>query len=321
MTAPLLRLPGTGLDVSRICLGGNRFGAQLDRDASFEVLDIFHEAGGNFIDTAHVYADWIPEIERSASEKTIGRWLAARGLQDGVVVATKGGHPDLASPAQGRLDPRSLREDAEGSRENLGIGRLPLFYLHRDDPARPVEDILGALEELRDRGVVRHYAASNWTPARLAEATRTARRNGWQGFVANQPEWSLAQRNPGSAAADLVAMDAGMLAWHRQTGTAAIPYSAQARGYFDKLAAGRVDPATAEAYDGPRNRALSERLGGIAARLGATPTQVMLAILLRAPFPVVPVVGARTRAQILSCFESLTLDLGEQDWSGLGAPA
>ena len=202
MSVPtLVRLPGTDLDVSRICLGGNRFGAQLDQEASFELLDIFHEAGGNFVDTAHVYADWLPDIERSSSEKTIGRWLAARGLRGKVVVATKGGHPELGNPASRRLDRASLREDATGSRDNLGTEDVPIFYVHRDDPGRPVDEILGALEELRGEGIIRHYAASNWTLPRLVEARRVAQRAGWQGFVANQPEWSLARRNPGSAAA------------------------------------------------------------------------------------------------------------------------
>jgi aryl-alcohol dehydrogenase-like predicted oxidoreductase len=305
----LVRLPGTAIEVSRLCLGGNRFGAGLDREASFEVLDVFHEAGGNFIDTAHVYADWLPGIERSSSEKTIGRWLAARGLRGKTVVATKGGHPELGDPASRRLDRASLREDATRSRDNLGTEDIPIFYLHRDDPGRPVDEILGALEELRGDGVIRHYAASNWTLPRLVEAGRIARRTGWQGFVANQPEWSLARRNPGSAAADLVAMDDETFAWHRETGTALIPYSAQARGYFDKVAGGSIDPATAAAYDNLPNRTLAARLSEIAATLGASPTQVMLAMMVAAPFVVVPVVGCRTREQVISCFGSLELDV------------
>jgi aryl-alcohol dehydrogenase-like predicted oxidoreductase len=310
MSVPaLVRLPGTDIEVSRLCLGGNRFGAQLDREASFEVLDIFHEAGGNFVDTAHVYADWLPDIERSSSEKTIGRWLAARGLRGKVVVATKGGHPELGDPASRRLDRASLREDATRSRDNLGTEDIPIFYVHRDDPGRPVDEILGALEELRGEGVIRHYAASNWTLPRLVEARRVAQRTGWQGFVANQPEWSLARRNPGSAAADLVAMDDEMFAWHRETGAALIPYSAQARGYFNKAAGGKVDPATAEAYDNAPNRELSARLSKIGADMGASPTQVMLAMMFAAPFVVVPVVGCQTREQIMSCFGSLELDV------------
>lgn len=307
-SAQLVRLPGTNMDVSRICLGGNRFGAQLDQDASFEILDAFYELGGNFVDTAHVYADWVPNIERSSSEKTIGRWIVAHGLKEDLIVATKGGHPELGRSGS-RLDARSLSDDARSSRENLGLETLPIFYLHRDDPTLPAEEILGALEELRIEGVICHYAASNWKPARLVEATQVAKRNGWQGFVANQSEWSLAHRNSGSAAPDLVSMDGALFDWHVETRTASIPYSAQARGYFNKLVAEQLDRATAEAYDNAQSRFLAGWLSEIGARLGATPTQVMLALLLKAPFVVVPVVGCQTREQINACFESVRLNI------------
>src|SRR5215210_8088094 len=105
----LITLPGTDLSVSRLCLGGNRLGAQLDRAASFALLDAFTGRGGNFIDTAHVYANWLPDVERSCSEKTIGRWLAARGASTGVVVATKIEHPLVENPIPRRLDAMSLR--------------------------------------------------------------------------------------------------------------------------------------------------------------------------------------------------------------------
>jgi aryl-alcohol dehydrogenase-like predicted oxidoreductase len=309
--AQRIRIPDTDLNVSRLCLGGNRLGGALDQDASFALLDAFVEAGGNFIDTAHVYADWLPGVERSCSEKTIGRWRRSRG-EPHVVIATKGGHPLLADPSVRRLDARSLREDAEASRDHLGVPRSDLYYLHRDDPERPVADILAALEELRQKGVVRHYAASNWSAVRLAEAAKTAAAHGWSGFVANQPEWSLATRNPGSAPADLLALDAAMAAFHARTGTALVPYSAQAQGYFDK-APGQLTAATARTYDNPRNRALGEVLSEAAARLGGSPTGVMLAAMLRAPFPVIPVVGCRTPGQVRASFASLALPLSQPD--------
>jgi aryl-alcohol dehydrogenase-like predicted oxidoreductase len=305
-----LSIPGTGLEVSRLCLGGNRLGAELDQAASFDLLDAFVARGGNFVDTAHVYADWLPDVERSCSEKTIGRWLAAR-RSDGprIVVATKAGHPSLEAPGTSRLDEASLRADVLASLANLGVPSLDLLYLHRDDPRRPVEEIVGALEGLRAEGLVRHYAASNWTAPRLEAAQAAAARRGWQGFVANQPEWSLAARNPGAAVGGLAAMDEATLALHRRTGLPAVPYSAQAKGYFSKLAAGTLDEAVALAYDSPRNRRVAALLDGAARASGATVTQVMLAVLMRSPFPVVPVIGCRTSAQVASSFESLTLDL------------
>lgn len=310
-----IALPGTELVVSRLCLGGNRFGGGLDQAESFALLDALVAAGGNFIDTAHVYADWIAGNETSSSEKTLGRWLASR-RPAGIVVATKGGHPPLATPTVSRLDPESLRRDVEDGLANLGLDRLDLFYLHRDDPGRPVAEILGALEALRDEGLLRHYGASNWSLARLEEADAAARRQGWQGFVANQSEWSLARRNPETIPGDLHVMDAAMVAFHRRTGMAAIPYSAQAKGYFDKVAAG-LDEATARLYDNAGNRALAGDLAVLAAGHGATPTQIMLAALVRAPFPTVPVVGCRTPQQVASSLASLSIPLTEAQASGL----
>lgn len=321
-----LRLPGTGLEVSRLCLGGNRLGGELDQAASFGLLDAFVARGGNFVDTARVYADWLPHVERSCSEKTIGRWLAARregGNGPRIVVATKVGHPPPGAPGSGtgRLDGASLRADVRASLANLGLPSLDLLYLHRDDPRRPPEEVVGALEALRAEGLVRHYAASNWSAPRLEAAAAAAARRGWQGFVASQAEWSLAARNPGSGAGGLAAMDGAMLALHRRTGLPAVPYSAQAKGYFDKLAAGTLDEAVALAYDSPRNWALAALLAETARAAGATVTQVVLAVLMRSPFPVVPVIGCRTPAQVASSFASLTLDLDPDAVRRLSAAA
>lgn len=307
MIADRIVIPGTDLQVSRLCLGGNRLGGELGRDESFALLDAFVQGGGNFIDTAHVYADWIAGNERSSSEKTLGRWLASRRPQ-GIVIATKGGHPPLDQPAQSRLDAASLRRDVEESLANLGVDALDLLYVHRDDPGRPAAEILGALESLRVEGLIRCYGASNWTAARLAEAEAAAAREGWRGFVANQAEWNLARRNPETIPADLAVMDAAMLRHHRRSGLAAIPYSAQAKGYFDGPAETR-SAAALRLYDNAASRAVALRLGVLAAKVGATPTQVMLAAMLRAPFPVIPVIGCRTPTQVTSSLGSLAIAL------------
>ncbi|MCP8938413.1 aldo/keto reductase [Alsobacter sp. SYSU M60028] len=305
-------IPRTQLSVSRLCLGGNRLGGALDKDASFALLDAWVGQGANFIDTAHVYADWLPDVERSCSEKTLGRWLKARGGSVDVVIATKGGHPRGGDP-RARLDRATVRQDVAEALDYLGLARLDLFYLHRDDPALPVEDVLGVVEELRREGQVRHYACSNWSGARMRAAEEAARRNGWEGFVAHQPEWSLARRNPGTSSPDLLAMDADMRSFHEESGLPVIPYSSQAKGYFDKIGAAALDDITARAYDNAANRATAARLAEIAARHGATPTQVMLNAMMHSPFLTIPVVGCRTAEQIASSLASVGLDLTDAE--------
>jgi aryl-alcohol dehydrogenase-like predicted oxidoreductase len=303
-----ITIPGTELSVSKLCLGGNRLGGALNQAESFALLDAWVATGANFIDTAHVYANWLPDAERSCSEKTLGRWLKARGGSVDVVIATKGGHPRDGNLIP-RLDRATVRQDVAEALDYLGLARLDLFYLHRDDPSMPVEDAMAVVEDLRREGLIRHYACSNWSAPRMAESVEVARRNGWQGFVAHQPEWSLAKRNPGTATGDLLAMDDAMLAFHRESGMPVIPYSSQAKGYFDKAVAGAVDDVTARAYDNPENLATAHRLAAIAQRHGATPTQVMLNVMMHSPFTTIPVVGCRTAGQIESSLASIGLNL------------
>jgi aryl-alcohol dehydrogenase-like predicted oxidoreductase len=306
-----ITLPRTDLSVCRICLGGNRLGGDLDEAGSFALLDAYVGMGGNFIDSAHIYADWIPGNVTSSSEKMLGRWLKSRKPQ-GLVIATKGGHPGLAADAPPRLDARSLRQDAAEALDNLGMPAIDLFYVHRDDPSRPAAEIVGALESLRREGLIRHYACSNWSTARMEEAEAAAVATGAQGFVANQPEWSLAQRNPESVAADAQVLDSGMMALHQRSGLALIPYSAQAKGYFERTP-DSLTPALAQAYDNPGNRRVAAALSGIAEKHAVRPTAIMLAAMLQAPFPVIPIVGPRDVAQLRSSAACLQLALTDAE--------
>ena len=192
-------IPATAFPVSHLCLGGDRLGGGVDQKQSFALLDAFVGARGNLIDTAPVYANWLPEVGRSCSENILGCWRKARGASTDLVIATKVDHPPLTN-GQCHLDRASLRHDVQDTCDYLGIGCLPLVYLHRDDPARDAAYILGGLEEFCVEGRISRYAASNWTAARLAASTRIPTSNGWQGFVPNQADWSLDARNPGTAA-------------------------------------------------------------------------------------------------------------------------
>ena len=97
-----LPLPGTDLAVSALCLGGLPFGNTITERESFALLDRFVELGGNFIDTARIYSDWVPgELRRS--ERILGDWLTARRCRDRVVIATKGAHPFVETPDRPRI--------------------------------------------------------------------------------------------------------------------------------------------------------------------------------------------------------------------------
>src|SRR3954462_8015109 len=114
--APLGR---TDLDVFPICLGGNVFGWTADEQGSHAVLDAYVAAGGNFVDTANSYL-----VEHGRSESIIGRWLAARGSRDDVVIATKvgGGKGPLRS-----LSADTIASEARASIERLQVDRIDLY--------------------------------------------------------------------------------------------------------------------------------------------------------------------------------------------------
>ncbi len=315
-------IPGTDLNASVLSLGTNRFGSELEAGASQALLEAFVAAGGNFIDTAHIYADWIPSAPRSASEKTLGAWLKSSGRRDQIVLATKGGHPDLATLHRSRLALADLEHDVNASLVGLQTDRIDLYWLHRDDPARPVSEILEALNALRRAGKIRYFGCSNWRAPRLRAAQEYARQHGLAGFVANQPQWSLAVPNR-AALSDpkgLVIFDAEAYAYHQATGLAVAPWSAQGQGYFDKLdrlgAEGLAD-VDRRKYDSPANRALYPQVKALAGRYHTTVGAIALSYLLAQPFPTYPVIGPRTPAQLQSSLAALAVTLTTEDLASL----
>jgi aryl-alcohol dehydrogenase-like predicted oxidoreductase len=102
------------LKLSSIILGSCYFGTEISEEESFKMLDKYYELGGRTIDTARVYASWL-EGGESASEKTIGKWLKSRNLQEEMTVVTKGGHPPIGDMLRSRLDRDSIFYDIEKS--------------------------------------------------------------------------------------------------------------------------------------------------------------------------------------------------------------
>src|SRR5882757_10098199 len=163
-----INLPGTVLSVHPLCLGGNVFGASADQDQSFEVLDAYQAAGGNFIDTSDSYLWRMPGNYGGESETIIGNWLTARGNRADIVVATKVG----SCPDHPGLSAENIAVAAEESLRRLRTDYIDLYYAHRDDPDTPLEETLGAFDALVRAGKVRYIAASNYSAPRLAEALR-----------------------------------------------------------------------------------------------------------------------------------------------------
>ena len=285
-------IPGTDLDVSEICLGGNVFGWTADRDASFAVLDAFLAGGGNFIDTADSYSAFAPGNSGGESETVIGEWLAARqGTRERVVLATKvGKHPQLMG-----LSPENIRAAAEASLMRLGTDRIDLYYAHSDDPSTPIEDSLAAFAALIEEGKVRHVAASNYSAPRLAEALEIAERESLPRYVALQPEYSLVERG---------AYEGEPMGLCEREGLACIPYWGLARGFLTgKYRPGGPDvdsprAAGAAAYLNERGIVVLAALDELAAAHDAEVATVALAWLLAQPTVLSPIASARNVEQL-----------------------
>ena len=296
-----IKIPKTDLTPSLLCLGGVPLGSVLDERRSFALLDAFVAQGGTFLDTARVYADWLPG-ERSTSEKTIGRWLKQRRQRDRLVIATKGAHPELTAMHRPRLDRASIVADLDQSLRNLQTDVIDLYWLHRDDPLTPVAVLLDTLQDQLRAGKIRAYGCSNWRAERIAAAQACAQSQGWPGFVADQMLWSLAavaqETLPDPT---MVAMQGALFDLHAASGLPALPYAAQANGYFQRAAEGTLDGMNAASrllYDTPENRRRSQAVQALAAETGRSISAIVLGYLLGQPFPVLPIVGCRTVTQV-----------------------
>ncbi|KPI15558.1 aldo/keto reductase [Streptomyces mirabilis] len=287
----LRKLGSSDLEVFPLSLGGNVFGWTADEAQSFAVLDAYTAGGGNFVDTADGYSAWIADHTGGESETIIGKWFAARGNRSDVVLATKvSTHPEYKG-----LSPANIKAAADASLRRLGTDYIDLYYTHFDDTSVPVEEIIGALDELVRAGKVREIAASNISAERLAESVEFSDREGLARYVALQPHYNLVSRDTYEGPLQEVAS---------RTGLAAVPYFALASGFLTgKYRPGTtVDSARAEGagkhLDTERGIRVLAALDEVAGAHDAEVATVALAWLAARPTVAAPIASARTVEQL-----------------------
>jgi aryl-alcohol dehydrogenase-like predicted oxidoreductase len=283
-------LPNTDLSVYPLCLGGNVFGWTANPYQSFEVLDAHRALGGNFIDTADVYAEWAPGNKGGESEQVIGDWMSARGARSETIVATK------VAKLSTRLGLRAANIVAacDDSLRRLQTDYIDLYYAHEDDQSVPLEETLGAFDQLQKAGKIRFAAASNYGADRLKEALDVSHNNDLVKYVALQNQYNLMERT------DFEHDSQPMLA---KLGLSALPYFSLAMGFLSgKYQPGvEVDSNRAggvEHYKNDRGWAVVRTLGEIAAEVGSTESAVALAWLRSNPTVSAPIASARTVEQL-----------------------
>ncbi|MEX3102744.1 MULTISPECIES: aldo/keto reductase [unclassified Streptomyces] len=285
-------LGSSDLEVFPLSLGGNVFGWTADEAASFAVLDAYAAAGGNFVDTADAYSAWVDGNSGGESETIIGKWIASRGNRDDVVIATKvSQHPEFKG-----LSGDNIKAAADASLKRLGTDHIDLYYTHFDQPDVPVEEIIGALDELVRAGKVRHIAASNISAERLRESLDFSDREGLARYVAIQPHYNLVSRDTYEGSLQDVASQAGL---------AAVPYFALASGFLTgKYRPGAVvEGARAAAgagkhLDSERGVKVLAALDEVAAARGAEVATIALAWLAAQPTVAAPIASARVVEQL-----------------------
>src|SRR4051812_21477252 len=306
-TSPLRKLGSSDLEVFPLSLGGNVFGWTADESQSFAVLDAYTAAGGNFVDTADSYSAWVDGNSGGESETVIGKWLAARGNRDDVVIATKvSQHPDFPG-----LTATNIKAAADASLQRLGTDHIDLYYTHFDKTEVPVEEIIGALDELVKAGKVRAIGASNISAARLAESLAFSDREGLARYVALQPQYNLVSRDTYEGELQAVAAREGL---------AAVPYYALASGFLTgKYRPGAtVDSPRAAAGAGKhleteRGRKVLAALDDIAESHGVPVATVALAWLASRPTVAAPIASARTVEQLPALLGVAELKLTEEE--------
>ncbi|MEO6117361.1 MAG: aldo/keto reductase [Pseudolysinimonas sp.] len=189
----------SSLSVSVVGLGCNNLGrpgtASHEQKGTNALVGAAIEAGVTFFDTADIYG-----AEYGLSETRLG--AAMKGTRDQLVVATKFGHAEFPSPIPGRKGSREyIRAAVEGSLRRLATDRIDLYQQHTPDPSVPIDETLGALDELVREGKVLEIGNSNFDAAQVAEADATAERLGTVRFVSAQNEYNLLAR---SAETDLL---------------------------------------------------------------------------------------------------------------------
>ncbi len=307
MSLPLIALPATDLKVSAFCYGTAEWREKSEADVA-RLYDQFREAGGNFFDSAHVYAFWADAL--GEPERLLGRFVRRdrRDRRDQVVVSTKGGHYGLTGyerPAN-YCSPDAIRSDIRESLDRMQLDCIDLYFLHRDDTRVPVPELIDCLAAEVAAGRIRYFAGSNWSRKRFTAANAYAQRAGKPGFVASQPMWNVAHFIPPDSwdhTHQVLNDDPAEIEWYVQNNFPAIPFAPTVNGGF-------ADPSRLKKqYDNPITRRRLAAAQAIAKELGASTNQIALAWLRQHPFPVIPILGTTKADHLIEALESANVKL------------
>jgi len=300
----------TGLRVSELCLGAMTFGRDASEADSFQMLDQFAGAGGNFIDIADVYAGGV-------SEEVVGKWLA-RQRREQFVIATKVRFRMGPGPNDIGLSRKHIMAAVRDSLRRMGTDYIDLYQVHAWDPATPLEETLAALGDLVRDGLVRYVGASNFRGWQLQKAIDLSRQHGWPAFCCLQPQYNLLTR----------ATEYELIPVCRAEGLGVIPWSPLRGGWLSgRYTRGMKPPAEStrvgmaekmnwgeswSKYNNESTWRIIDELVAVANAAGRPVAQTALRWLMQKPAVTAPIVGVRTPAQLTENLEVTGWKLAEE---------
>jgi aryl-alcohol dehydrogenase-like predicted oxidoreductase len=294
------KLGTTEVEVCAAPLGAMYLGTKQVGEEAFALLDAYAAAGGDFIDTANIYAHWVgPRWQGGESETQLGEWLRARKNRNKVVIATKVGFNYQDVPQS--LSPRLIRHECEKSLKRLGVGTIDLYFAHCDDPEVPQGDVLETFAGLIREGKVRAIGASNFSTHRLATANHIASISNLPRYEVLQQRYTYLQPRQDADTGRQVVLSKDMQDYCVSAGISIMAYSATLGGAYTGKAARSLPPA----YQSIPNAARLKTLSSIAGEINATPQQVMLAWLWSRPgmLPMIAVSSEQQLAENLAASE------------------
>ena len=302
-------IPGLDQPVARLVQGADR---NVTIPYTEVLFDQYFELGGNCFDTSHAYRG-------GACERNLGAWIRSRGVRDRVVVFEKGGNPPHGTP-------EGITRELLAGLDGLGLDRVDVWLMHRDNPEVPVGELVDVLNEHCAAGRMTLFGVSNWSLPRLREAREYADRAGRSYFSVVSNQFSLARildawwTIDGSFPYWQSASDPEFRRWFEATQTVLVPWSSQASGFFIEQEAQQPrDRDLPRCYHSPDNFTRRERAFELARRRGVSPMNIALAWVLQQPFPVFPIIGTRLPGETRDCLRALevTLTADELRWLDL----
>lgn len=309
----------TGVSVSTLALGTMTFGAESPAEESLAMLDTYVEAGGNFIDTADVYADGV-------SEEIVGEWLRSRPqeITREMVLATKGRFPTSALGGSFGASRRHLRRALTESLRRLRVDHVDLYIVHSWDPITPVEETMDFLDRAVSDGLIGYGGISNYLGWQIQRAVRACDARGLRRPVMLQPSYSLLRREaewemlPSAADAGL-----GVMAWSPLAGGWLTGKYSRGGVPAGATRLGENPQRGIEAYDriarDERTWEILDALRQVAADNDTTPANVALAWVVAQPGITTAILGARTVEQLRANLAAASLTLAPEHLADLTA--